>query len=49
MTPGFSPPEQYGTGRTDPRTDVYSLAATMYAAFTARIPAMPRAEFEASS
>jgi len=38
MTPGFSPPEQYGTGRTDPRTDVYSLAATMYAAFTARIP-----------
>ena len=38
MTPGFSPPEQYGTGRTDARTDVYSLAATMYAAFTARIP-----------
>jgi serine/threonine protein kinase/Tol biopolymer transport system component len=38
MTPGFSPPEQYGTGRTDPRTDIYSLAATMYAAFTARIP-----------
>ncbi len=38
MTPGFSPPEQYGTGRTDPRTDIYSLAATMYAAFTAAIP-----------
>ena len=38
MTPGFSPPEQYGTGRTDPRTDIYSLAATIYAAFTARIP-----------
>lgn len=38
MTPGFSPPEQYGTGRTDPRTDIYSLAATMYAAFTARVP-----------
>jgi hypothetical protein len=38
MTPGFSPPEQYGTGRTDPRTDVYSLGATMYAALTASIP-----------
>src|SRR3990172_7250800 len=38
MTPGFSPPEQYGTGRTDSRTDVYSLAATLYAAFTEAIP-----------
>ncbi|HET7011939.1 MAG TPA: protein kinase [Anaerolineales bacterium] len=38
MTPGFSPPEQYGSGRTDPRTDIYSLGATMYASFTARIP-----------
>lgn len=50
MTPGFSPPEQYGTGRTDPRTDVYSLGASMYAALTAEIPedslerAMGRAE-----
>jgi Tol biopolymer transport system component len=38
MTPGFSPPEQYGTGRTDPRTDVYSMGATLYAALTASIP-----------
>jgi serine/threonine protein kinase len=38
MTPGFSPPEQYGTGRTDPRTDVYSVGATIYAALTAAIP-----------
>ncbi|MBN2556175.1 MAG: serine/threonine-protein kinase [Anaerolineales bacterium] len=38
MTPGFSPPEQYGTGRTDPRTDVYSLGATLYATLTAAIP-----------
>jgi serine/threonine protein kinase len=38
MTPGFSPPEQYGSGRTDPRTDVYSLGATMYASMAARIP-----------
>ena len=28
MTPGYSPPEQYGTARTDPRTDIYSLGAT---------------------
>jgi serine/threonine protein kinase/Tol biopolymer transport system component len=38
MTPGFSPPEQYGTGSTDARTDVYALGATMYACLTAEIP-----------
>jgi serine/threonine protein kinase len=38
MTPGYSPPEQYGTGRTDPRTDIYSLGATLYAAITGVIP-----------
>lgn len=38
MTPGYSPPEQYGTARTDPRTDVYSLGATLYAALTGMIP-----------
>ncbi len=38
MTPGYSPPEQYGTGRTDPRTDIYSLGATLYASLTGIIP-----------
>jgi serine/threonine protein kinase/Tol biopolymer transport system component len=38
MTPGYSPPEQYGGARTDPRTDVYSLGATLYAALTGVIP-----------
>ena len=38
MTPGYSPPEQYGTARTDPRTDVYSLGATLYAALCGIIP-----------
>jgi serine/threonine protein kinase/Tol biopolymer transport system component len=38
MTPGYSPPEQYGTARTDPRTDVYSLGATLYAAVCGIIP-----------
>lgn len=38
MTPGYSPPEQYGTARTDPRTDIYSLGATIYASLTGIIP-----------
>ena len=38
MTPGYSPPEQYGTARTDPRTDFYSLGATLYAALCGVIP-----------
>jgi len=36
--PGYSPPEQYGTARTDPRTDIYSLGATLYAALSGIIP-----------
>ncbi|GAB4539914.1 MAG: hypothetical protein Fur002_05810 [Anaerolineales bacterium] len=38
MTPGYSPPEQYGTARTDARTDIYSLGATLYAAVSGVIP-----------
>ena len=38
MTPGYSSPEQYGTARTDARSDVYSLGATLYAALTNTIP-----------
>jgi serine/threonine protein kinase len=38
MTPGYSPPEQYGTARTDNRSDVFSLGATLYAALTGAIP-----------
>jgi Tol biopolymer transport system component len=38
MTPGYSPPEQYGTARTGPRTDIYSLGATLYSSLTDVIP-----------
>jgi len=38
MTPGYSPPEQYGTARTDQRSDIYSLAATLYAAISGVTP-----------
>ncbi len=29
-TPGFSPPEQYGMGQSDERSDVFALGATLY-------------------
>lgn len=38
MTPGYSPPEQYGTSHTEPRSDIYSLGATLYAALCGEIP-----------
>ena len=39
FTPGFAPPEQYGQGRTDVRTDVYALGATLYNLLTGKVPA----------
>ena len=38
FTQGYSPPEQYGTGSTDARTDIYALAATLYALLTGQQP-----------
>jgi serine/threonine protein kinase len=38
LTPGFAPPEQYGSSPTDNRTDQYSLAATLYNLLTGQIP-----------
>ncbi len=36
-SPGFAAPEQYGSG-TNPRTDMYGLAATLYTMLTGAIP-----------
>jgi serine/threonine protein kinase len=37
-TEGYSPPEQYGYSSTDTRTDIYGLAATLYAILTGSQP-----------
>jgi serine/threonine protein kinase len=38
FTPGFSPPEQYGLGATDARSDIYATGATLYALLTGQTP-----------
>ena len=38
VTPGYSPPEQYGVGTTDAGSDVYALGATLYALLTGQQP-----------
>ncbi|HEY73031.1 MAG TPA: protein kinase [Thermoflexia bacterium] len=39
-TPEYAPPEQYdiGAGHTDPRSDIYSMGATIYHALTGHMP-----------
>jgi serine/threonine protein kinase len=38
-TPGYSPPEQYGHGQSDMRTDIFSLGVTLYHLLTNQDPA----------
>jgi serine/threonine protein kinase len=37
-TPGFAPPEQYGSAQTDERSDIYSLAMTLFQLMTYEMP-----------
>jgi serine/threonine-protein kinase len=37
-TAGYAPPEQYGKGQTDARSDVYALGATLHQMLTLRDP-----------
>lgn len=37
-SPGYAPPEQHGTAQTNPRSDLYSLGATLYYCLTGRDP-----------
>ncbi|HLF80989.1 MAG TPA: serine/threonine-protein kinase, partial [Anaerolineales bacterium] len=39
LTPGFSPPEQYGGSTTDERSDQYAMAATLFTMLARRPPA----------
>lgn len=39
VTLNYSPPEQYGLGKTDAQSDVYALGATAYHVFTGKTPA----------
>jgi serine/threonine-protein kinase len=39
-TAGYAPPEQYGKGQTDARSDVYALGATLHHLLTRREPAV---------
>lgn len=38
VSDGFAPVEQYGAGRTDARTDLYALGATLYCVLSRHIP-----------
>ena len=44
-TPGYAAPEQYGTGQTDVRSDIFSLGATLHHCLTGRDPSAHPPDF----
>lgn len=44
-TPGYAAPEQYGSGQTDVRSDIFSLGATLHHALTGRSPSLSPLDF----
>ena len=38
VTPGYAPPEQYGRGSTDARSDLYAVGATLYRMLSGQEP-----------
>jgi serine/threonine protein kinase len=45
-TTGYAPPEQYGKGQTDARSDIYTLGATLHHLLTGRDPALTPFQFQ---
>lgn len=46
VSQGFSPPEQYGTGQSDERSDIYSLGALAYSLLIGGKPKIKNFKFE---
>jgi len=44
-TPGYAAPEQYGTGQTDVRSDIFALGATLHHCLTGRNPSETPLDF----
>ncbi|HZU66530.1 MAG TPA: serine/threonine-protein kinase [Ktedonobacteraceae bacterium] len=44
-SPGYAPPEQHGSGQTNPRSDLYSLGATLHCCLTGKDPYLSTERF----
>jgi len=42
---GYAPPEQYGQSQTSPRSDIYSLGATLHQMLSGQNPSASRSNF----